>query len=81
MCSGWACSSGCRAYPDRAPAVPGAEQQEYTTELTQTLQQAAPRPQSTEEEERKKHILSLRNLLAAILILLAILTLLIVWGW
>ena len=48
--------------------------QEYTTELTQTLQQAAPRPQSTEEEERKKHILSLRNLLAAIL------TLLIVWG-
>ena len=39
--------------------------QEYTTELTQTLQQAAPRPQSTEEEERKKHILSLRNLLAA----------------
>ena len=41
--------------------------QEYTTELTQTLQQAAPRPQSTEEEERKKHILSLRNLLAAIL--------------
>ena len=54
--------------------------QEYTTELTQTLQQAAPRPQSTEEEERKKHILSLRNLLAAILILLAILTLLIVWG-
>ena len=55
--------------------------QEYTTELTQTLQQAAPRPQSTEEEEQKKHILSLRNLLAAILILLAILTLLIVWGW
>ena len=54
--------------------------QEYTTELTQTLQQAAPRPQSTEEEERKKHILSLRNLLAAILILLAILTLLIVRG-
>ena len=54
--------------------------QEYTTELTQTLQQAAPRPQSTEEEERKKHILSLRNLLAAMLILLAILTLLIVWG-
>lgn len=54
--------------------------QEYTTELTQTLQQAAPHPQSTEEEERKKHILSLRNLLAAILILLAILTLLIVWG-
>ena len=54
--------------------------QEYTTELTQTLQQAAPRPQSTEEEEQKKHILSLRNLLAAILILLAILTLLIVWG-
>ena len=54
--------------------------QEYTTELTRTLQQAAPRPQSTEEEERKKHILSLRNLLAAILILLAILTLLIVWG-
>ena len=54
--------------------------QEYTTELTQTLQQAAPRSQSTEEEERKKHILSLRNLLAAILILLAILTLLIVWG-
>ena len=54
--------------------------QEYTTELTQTLQQAAPRPQPSEEEERKKHILSLRNLLAAILILLAILTLLIVWG-
>ena len=54
--------------------------QEYTTELTRTLQQAAPRPQSTEEEEQKKHILSLRNLLAAILILLAILTLLIVWG-
>ena len=66
--------------------------QEYTTELTQTLQQAAPRPQSTEEEERKKHILSLRNLLAAILMTVcgsmttasmtaaAILTLLIVWG-
>ena len=53
--------------------------QEYTTELTQTLQQAAPRPQSTEEEERKKHILSLRNLLAAILILLAILLVLMVW--
>ena len=55
--------------------------QEYTTELTRTLQQAAPRPQSTEEEEQKKHILSLRNLLAAILILLAVLTLLAVWGF
>ena len=54
--------------------------EEYTTELTQTLQQAAPAPQPTQEDEQKKHLLSLRNLLAAILILLAVLILLIVWG-
>ena len=53
--------------------------QEYTEELTSTLQSAAPR-RPTAEESRENHLLSLRNLLAAILILLAILVLLLVWG-
>ena len=52
--------------------------EEYTAELTRTLQQAAPAPRP--EEEQKKHLLGVRNLLAAILILLAVLILLMVWG-
>ena len=54
--------------------------QEYTAELTRNLPRPESRPLTLPEDDSKQHLLGLRNLLAAILILLAILTLLIVWG-
>ena len=52
--------------------------QEYTEELTRSLKQ--PEPQPAKPEEKEHHLLSMRNLLAGILVLLAILILLTVWG-
>ena len=54
--------------------------QEYTEELTRSLPRPAPRQLALPDEEQKQHMLSLRNLLAAILVLLAILILLMLWG-
>ena len=54
--------------------------QEYTEELTRSLPRPAPRQLTLPDEEQKQHMLSLRNLLAAILVLLAILILLMLWG-
>ena len=54
--------------------------QEYTEELTRSLPRPAPRQLTPPDEEQKQHMLSLRNLLAAILVLLAILILLMLWG-
>ena len=54
--------------------------QEYTEELTRSLPRLAPRQLTQPDEEQKQHMLSLRNLLAAILVLLAILILLMLWG-
>ena len=54
--------------------------QEYTAELTRNLPRPESRSLTLPEDDSKQHLLGLRNLLAAILILLAILTLLIVWG-
>ena len=53
---------------------------EYTEELTRSLPRPAPRQLTLPDEEQKQHMLSLRNLLAAILVLLAILILLMLWG-
>ena len=53
---------------------------EYTEELTRSLPRPAPRQLTQPDEEQKQHMLSLRNLLAAILVLLAILILLMLWG-
>jgi len=53
---------------------------EYTEELTRSLPHPAPRQLALPDEEQKQHMLSLRNLLAAILVLLAILILLMLWG-
>ena len=53
---------------------------EYTEELTRSLPHPAPRQLTLPDEEQKQHMLSLRNLLAAILVLLAILILLMLWG-
>ena len=53
---------------------------EYTEELTRSLPRTAPRQLTLPDEEQKQHMLSLRNLLAAILVLLAILILLMLWG-
>ena len=52
----------------------------YTEELTRSLPRPAPRQLTLPDEEQKQHMLSLRNLLAAILVLLAILILLMLWG-
>ena len=54
--------------------------QEYTEELTRSLPKPTPRQLTLPDEEQKQHLLSLRNLLAAILILLAVLILLTLWG-
>ena len=54
--------------------------QEYTQELTRSMKQPEPeKPKKAPADDN--HLLSLRNLLAAILILLAVLTLLAVWGF
>ena len=75
---------GLRLKPsERIQTVPQLFQalssQEYTQELTRTLRLSEPEPQKTDADQ-KKHMLSLRNLLAAILILLAVLILLTLWG-
>lgn len=54
--------------------------QEYTAELTRNLPRPESRSLTLPENDSKQHLLGLRNLLAEILILLAILILLIVWG-
>lgn len=75
---------GLRLKPsERIQTVPQLFQalssKEYTQELTRTLRQSEPEPAKQDTDE-KKHMLSLRNLLAAILILLAVLILLTLWG-
>ena len=74
---------GLRLKPvERIQTVPqlfkALSSQEYTQELARTMKpETAPAAKDPGDDT---HLLSLRNLLAAILILLAILTLLIVWG-
>ena len=55
---------------------------EYTAELTRTMKPETPMHPARAEQspQGREHLLSLKGLLAGILILLAILTLLIVWG-
>ena len=76
---------GLRLKPvDRIQTVPqlfrALSSQEYTQELTRSMKQPEPeKPRKDPADDN--HLLSLRNLLAAILILLAVLTLLAVWGF
>ena len=76
---------GLRLKPvDRIQTVPqlfrALSSQEYTQELTRSMKQPEPeKPAKAPADDN--HLLSLRNLLAAILILLAVLTLLAVWGF
>ena len=76
---------GLRLKPvDRIQTVPqlfrALSSQEYTQELTRSMKQPEPeKPKKAPADDN--HLLSLRNLLAAILILLAVLTLLAVWGF
>ena len=76
---------GLRLKPvDRIQTVPqlfrALSSQEYTQELTRSMKQPEPeKPPKAPADDN--HLLSLRNLLAAILILLAVLTLLAVWGF
>ena len=76
---------GLRLKPvDRIQTVPqlfrALSSQEYTQELTRSMKQPEPeKPKKDPADDN--HLLSLRNLLAAILILLAVLTLLAVWGF
>ena len=76
---------GLRLKPvDRIQTVPqlfrALSSQEYTQELTRSMKQPEPeKPKKGPADDN--HLLSLRNLLAAILILLAVLTLLAVWGF
>ena len=76
---------GLRLKPvDRIQTVPqlfrALSSSEYTQELTRSMKQPEPeKPKKTPADDN--HLLSLRNLLAAILILLAVLTLLAVWGF
>ena len=53
---------------------------EYTAELTRTMKPETPVRTAPPEPERKEHLLSLKALLAGILILLSILILLTLWG-
>ena len=53
---------------------------EYTAELTRTMKPETPVRTTPPEPERKEHLLSLKALLAGILILLSILILLTLWG-
>ena len=76
---------GLRLKPvDRIQTVPqlfrALSSQEYAQELTRSMKQPEPeKPKKDPADDN--HLLSLRNLLAAILILLAVLTLLAVWGF
>ena len=75
---------GLRLKPmERIQTVPQLYQalssKEYTTELTRTMKPETPVQMAASEPEHK-HLLSLKALLAGILILLAILILLTLWG-
>ena len=76
---------GLRLRPmERIQTVPQLYQalssKEYTAELTRTMKPETPVRTASPEPERKEHLLSLKALLAGILILLSILILLTLWG-
>ena len=76
---------GLRLRPmERIQTVPQLYQalssKEYTAELTRTMKPETPVRTTPPEPERKEHLLSLKALLAGILILLSILILLMLWG-
>ena len=76
---------GLRLRPmERIQTVPQLYQalssKEYTAELTRTMKPETPVRTAPPEPERKEHLLSLKALLAGILILLSILILLTLWG-
>ena len=76
---------GLRLRPmERIQTVPQLYQalssKEYTAELTRTMKPEAPVRTAPPEPERKEHLLSLKALLAGIVILLSILILLTLWS-
>ena len=76
---------GLRLRPmERIPTVPQLYQalssKEYTAELTRTMKPETPVRTAQPEPERKEHLLSLKALLAGIVILLSILILLTLWS-
>ena len=76
---------GLRLRPmERIQTVPQLYQalssKEYTAELTRTMKPETPVRTAPPEPERKEHLLSLKALLAGIMILLSILILLTLWG-
>ena len=76
---------GLRLRPmERIQTVPQLYQalssKEYTAELTRTMKPEAPVRTAQPEPERKEHLLSLKALLAGIVILLSILILLMLWS-
>ena len=76
---------GLRLRPmERIQTVPQLYQalssKEYTAELTRTMKPEAPVRTAQPEPERKEHLLSLKALLAGIVILLSILILLTLWS-
>ena len=76
---------GLRLRPmERIQTVPQLYQalssKEYTAELTRTMKPETPVRTASPEPERREHLLSLKALLAGILILLSILILLTLWG-
>ena len=76
---------GLRLRPmERIQTVPQLYQalssKEYTAELTRTMKPEAPVCTAQPEPERKEHLLSLKALLAGIVILLSILILLTLWS-
>ena len=76
---------GLRLRPmERIQTVPQLYQalssKEYTAELTRTMKPETPVRTAQPEPERKEHLLSLKALLAGILILLSILILLTLWS-
>ena len=76
---------GLRLRPmERIQTVPQLYQalssKEYTAELTRTMKPETPVRTAPPEPERREHLLSLKALLAGILILLSILILLTLWG-
>ena len=76
---------GLRLRPmERIQAVPQLYQalssKEYTAELTRTMKPETPVRTAQPEPERKEHLLSLKALLAGIVILLSILILLTLWS-
>lgn len=76
---------GLRLRPmERIQTVPQLYQalssKEYTAELTRTMKPETPVRTAQQEPERKEHLLSLKALLAGIVILLSILILLTLWS-